>query len=142
MAAHGFAGLSNAMTLYSRGIEDKTNHLLALAKGYVFYATENSSLFQLMFGKQFADLSEYPVLAEASSKSYGIMSDAVKQQMKNRNMKAGPKIGAAAAWSMMHGLSILIIDNKISAENSGVDSINDLVEQVGEMLIFAVKASH
>ncbi len=145
MAAHGFDGLSASMLEQSKankkGIDIKAdqtpNNLLALARGYVFFAIKNPSLFQLMFGKQFINLAEFPALTKASASSYAIMTNAVAEQIKAKGGQTSAKIGAAAAWSMMHGLSTLINDGKISAETSGVSSIDELIEQVGGTLIFA-----
>ena len=145
MAAQGFDGLSSSMQEQSNESDkdtkekaDKThNNLLSLARGYVFFAIKNPYLFQLMFGKQFINLSEFPALAEASASSYAIMTSAVAEQVKSKGGHTNAKIGAAAAWSMMHGLSTLINDGKISAETSGVGSIDELVEQVGGTLTFS-----
>lgn len=149
MAAFGFDGLSASMLEPSKSDEkeaDKAlemkqskmgNNLLALAKGYVLFAIKNPSLFQLMFGKQFIKLDEFPALAEASSSSYAIMSNAVAKQVKASGGQVSPKIGAAAAWSMMHGLSTLINDGKITAESSGVSSIDELIKAIGGTLIFS-----
>ncbi len=136
MAAQGFEGLSMAMLEQSKGIDDTAERLLALSRSYVFFAIENASLFQLMFGKQLSNLAEFPVLAEASANCYAMMTNAVAEQMKDGKGVASAQIGAAAAWSMIHGLSTLINDGKITAESSGVDSIDDLIRQVGTMLIF------
>ena len=136
MAAQGFEGLSMAMLEQSKGIEDTAERLLALARGYVFFAIENASLFQLMFGKQLTNLSEFPVLAEASANSYAMMTNAVAEQMKDGKGEPRAQIGAAAAWSMMHGLATLINDGKITPESSGVDSIDDLIQQVARVLIY------
>lgn len=144
VAAQGFEGLSLAMLKQSKGIDNTADKLLGLARGYVFFAIENAPLFQLMFGKQLSNLAEFPALAEASANSYAMMSHAVTEQMKvamgeeqSKVISGEAKIGAAAAWSMMHGLSTLINDGKITPESSGVDSIEELIRQVASMLIFA-----
>ena len=137
MAAQGFEGLSLSMLEQSKGVDKPTDRLFGLARGYVFFAIENASLFQLMFGKQFSNLAEFPALAEVSTRSYAIMTEAVAEQIKVGGGRVSPKIGAAAAWSMMHGLSTLIIDGKISPETSGVNSMDDLIREVGEVLVFS-----
>lgn len=137
MAAQGFEGLSLSMSEQSKGIDNSSDRLFGLARGYVFFAIENASLFQLMFGKQFSNLAEFPALAEASTHSYAIMANAVAEQIKAGGGQISSKIGAAAAWSMMHGLSTLINDGKISPETSGVSSMDELIKEVGEILIFS-----
>ncbi len=140
LATRGFEGLTQAMVTHSDAIEDSVEKLVGIAQGYVHFAIENAALFQLMFGKQLSNLAEFPILAKASANSYKMMSNAVAVQINIKNgvnaKTSPPQIGAAAAWSMMHGLSTLINDGKITPQTSGVDSIEVLVRQVGGMLVF------
>jgi len=97
---------------------------------------ENAALFQLMFGREVGNLMDFPALAEAGSKCYRLMAESVAAHLQRTESPDNPLIAATAAWSMVHGLSTLINDGRISASTCGVESNEEMVMQVCQSLTF------
>lgn len=140
LATLGFEQLSAYMEAEARK-QDTSNSgessLAGFARGYVVFSTNNAALFQLMFGREVGDPLDFPALVEAGDKTYSIMADCVALQLKQNNSTTSPTIAATAAWSMVHGLSTLINDKRVSANSCGVDSVEEMVRQVCQSLDFS-----
>lgn len=111
--------------------------LVALARGYVRFATDNPALFQLMFGRGLVDLMEFPQLAEASARAYTLMERDVTRRMQALGTPEQTAIAVAAAWSLVHGLSTLLNDGRVVADDCGVADVEALVEGVCALLQFS-----
>jgi AcrR family transcriptional regulator len=74
-----------------------------MAEGYVRFALANPQRFRLMFG--------HPQLREAASASYASLEKAFEGQ----GIDAG--LAAAAAWSLVHGLSHLLLEGHFAARD-------------------------
>lgn len=111
-------------------------YLIGLARGYVYFAVEHPALFQLMFSAELGDLSTIPELANASFDSYSLLEDSVRKQVAATGSAVSAEIAIAASWSIVHGLASLLNERRISISESGANSLDDLVNQVGSMLTF------
>lgn len=140
LATRGFEDLTVRMEEEASGsVPDSAGpepQLAGLARGYLLFAIDNKSLFQLMFGREVGDLPAYPQLVTAGEKSYNLMADCIALAVIKPGESNQAAIGAAAAWSMVHGLSMLIIDGRISANNYGAKNNGELVDHVCSMLSF------
>lgn len=137
LAAGGFEQLTADMQQQAAN-DGAAPDLAGLARGYVLFAVDNRALFQLMFGREIGDLLEFPQLVAAGSKSYELMATCVASAMGEATTAAKASVAATAAWSMVHGLSMLIIDGRITAQDQGVNSNSELVNQVCSMLNFKI----
>lgn len=140
LATLGFEQLSARMEAKVHNQHARVSHetsLVELARGYVEFSTENTALFQLMFGREVGGLLDFPALVEAGEKTYSVMADCVAGQLRERGSNTSPAIAATAAWSMVHGLSTLINDKRVSASSCGVESIEELIQQVCQALDFS-----
>ncbi|MCB1704213.1 MAG: TetR/AcrR family transcriptional regulator [Halioglobus sp.] len=144
LAAQGFEQLTGLMASEAgkRAIRDgaAAPDLAGLALGYVRFATGNKALFQLMFGRETGNPKDYPYLQEASARCYGLMADAVAARLEQSGSADSPAVAATAAWSLVHGLSTLINDGRISAGTCELASNEALVLQACRMLTFAEAA--
>ena len=105
----------------------------ASGKGYVAFGRRNPALIKLMFGPAIEDWSRYPELVEASQVNYGALQSAVADALPdNTDVSVGAV--AAAAWSMVHGLTLLMVDGQLTAERAGLPDDDALVDQVLRML--------
>jgi AcrR family transcriptional regulator len=104
-----------------------------MGEAYVTFAVENPQRFRLMFGGLLS-LEKYPQLkaraaaafAEVEKSFAGLGSDAPR--------------AAAAAWSLVHGLSHLILDGHFAAEQAGAGGTAAFVNTVVSGVRFAVRA--
>lgn len=142
LATQGFEWLAASMEAESaKDAEDSsraTAGLPGLALAYVNFALENSSLFQLMFGREVGSLLDFPALVEAGTRCYGLMAESVGAQLKATGSSDSLAISATAAWSMVHGLSTLMIDGRVDAASCGVDSNDEMILRVCQTFTFAV----
>ncbi|WP_375748167.1 TetR/AcrR family transcriptional regulator [Vibrio sp. HN007] len=131
LAADGFHGLLNSMRKSSASYSTPSDHLQAIGKGYVTYALSNPALFKLMFDMQQSATSESIALQTVSSQSFQVLRDAVANVQASKNQEgADGLIASISAWALVQGLSVLLIENKLSA-NPEVQSLNssDIIEQ-------------
>lgn len=142
LATEGFDSLTRRMQEEAaRSPSEPTGsgpQLAGLARGYVLFAIDNRALFGLMFGRDSGDLLEFPQLAEAGSRAYTMMAEAVAQAMREHAIAGKGSIAATAAWSTVHGLAMLILDGRVSAKDQGASDDADLVDQVCGMLNFGI----
>jgi AcrR family transcriptional regulator len=142
LATQGFEWLTASMEAESNkaapGVNRGTAGLPSLALAYVNFSLENSSLFQLMFGREVGNLLDFPALVDAGTRCYGLMADSVGAQVKANGSSDSLAISATAAWSMVHGLSTLMIDGRVDAVTCGVDSNEEMIERVCQTFTFAL----
>ena len=142
LATQGFEWLTASMEAESNkaapGVNRGTAGLPSLALAYVNFSLENSSLFQLMFGREVGNLLDFPALVDAGTRCYGLMADSVGAQVKANGSSDSLAISATAAWSMVHGLSTLMIDGRVDAASCGVDSNDEMILRVCQTFTFAV----
>ena len=106
LAAEGFELLSAQLA---------ANQGRDMGAAYVRFALEHPQRFRLMFGG-LLKLEDHPQLADASAGAYGALVAAMKAQKEIRD----PETAAAAAWSLVHGLSHLLLDGHF-AQAAGKD---------------------
>lgn len=82
--------------------------LLTVMDGYIEYAVRQPALFYLMFGPQIVDKQNYPDLLEAGNNSYELLYEAVEAYFAaNGHAEQFDDMMVRAAWSAMHGVSML-----------------------------------
>src|SRR5256886_8182337 len=116
LAAQGFDMLGQAM----RGQTGR-----AMGEAYVRFALQHPQRFRLMFGGQIA-LEKYPRLRAAASSAFDQLQSAFSEY------GGDARSAAAAAWSLVHGLSHLILDGHFAQRDE------DFVKRVLAVVRFAV----
>jgi hypothetical protein len=92
--------------------------LAALGVAYVLFACDQPSLFKLMFGPMIEQKSGHPALDEAGGACFNALRQAVAAaKFFDGDSDAGD--GALACWSLVHGLSALIVDGSLTEYDSG-----------------------
>lgn len=127
VAAQGFRGLSRTMTESAKGIDSRTERFRALGRGYVRFALENPSMLRLMFGAEIGAKRDHPELHQAAGDAYSILSDTASSVVENAG-GGGSNTMALAAWSLVHGLSQLLIDGQVSVGEA--EEVEALVDRV------------
>lgn len=129
LAAEGFRRFTAALMEGALRARDAGNveRFIGAGLGYVRFARRNPALFRLMFSR-FAgrhDSSEelrqtataaYEVLRQGVAGSFGLPAD-------------NPAVDVAAlhAWSLVHGLSHLILDGQITAQGEALEALVNAV---------------
>jgi AcrR family transcriptional regulator len=126
VAEAGFQRLALQMAEDATGCRDTRTRIEKLMVSYIRFAAENKNLFQLMFGSNAADMKNYPTLAMTAGKSYALISAALS---KRQNPSEETPFLTVAIWSLCHGLTSLIIEEKISLKQFGSDSVEDFIKR-------------
>ena len=123
IAEAGFQRLALQMAEDATGKPGARARVEALAQSYIRFAMENQPLFHLMFGRDIADFSAHPTLALTAGKSWSLISAAISSGKSKDNVATL----TASVWSMVHGLTGLMIDKRLKPENIGASGLSELV---------------
>lgn len=134
IAESGFQKLALQMAEEATGAATTVERIEKLMFSYVRFAKENKPLFQIMFGRELADLKKFPTLAMTAGKSYSLISTALA---KRTSTDVDTRFLTVAVWSLCQGLTTLIIDDKIDPSQFGAVDIQDFIKKT-----VAVFASH
>ena len=141
LATQGFEELAASMQTPSvsraTGDPGTVPDLHGLALAYVNFSLANPALYRLMFGREAGDLGEFPALAQAGQRCYGVMRASVAEQLRRAGASDDLAIAATAAWSMVHGLSTLLADGRVKVDSGGSRSREELILRVCGSLGFA-----
>lgn len=115
VAALGFEALRQRLLQVQQQVpEDSKAQLSAMGEAYVVFAVEHPAHFRLMFGPDLAGEQRFPALIEAATATREVMADAVQRSAGAGLFGANdPQIQALAAWSLVHGLAMLLIDQRV-----------------------------
>ena len=122
LAALATLGFNELRACQIAAAESSAPHmrLSALGHAYVRFASQNPNMYRLMFGEAITDWGKYPEAARAKRRCFEpaqavIASDPTARQ--------GPKPYGAetiriAAWALVHGLAMLLIDGSLQEQLS------------------------
>jgi AcrR family transcriptional regulator len=115
VAEYGFRSLQRAMETAGETVPpDSTNGLAAIGIAYVQFALANPAYYRLMFGEYRCDFSQYSGLAEAAEQSFMVLVNTIQVGQRAGVLRAAnPLDMARVAWSLVHGQSMLALDNKL-----------------------------
>lgn len=136
IAEKGFQQLALKMAEEATGAQSVQARIEKLVTSYIHFALQNKALFSVMFGRELADMKKYPTLAMTAGKSYSLFSAALS---KLPNSSEDTRFTTVAIWSLCHGLTTLIIDEKVKTEQFGAESLEDFVKK--NVALFANKLS-
>lgn len=112
IAMEGFRDLSAEMAAAAKGAATPGDHMEGLGAGYVLFAFRNPELFRLMQGPYFEATERYGDLVAVAAESYAMLQDGVRACMPDRPAR-DVDLACKAAWSLVHGASMLIVDKRI-----------------------------
>jgi AcrR family transcriptional regulator len=118
VAEQGFQSLRVAMETARQDIPiDSFERLEAIGIAYVHFALAQPFHYRLMFGDYRCNLSKYAALAEAAQQSFMVLVNTIQEgQSAGIFRSADPVNMARVAWSLVHGQSMLALDNKLQVE--------------------------
>ncbi|WP_243455781.1 TetR/AcrR family transcriptional regulator [Sphingosinicella sp. BN140058] len=118
LAAEGLARLAAAQHAAFEGAGGGIKGFAATGAAYVRFALANPALFRLIF--------QHPAPADLMQGAHG--SDAAMQfLLANARIYApahmDPQVFALQAWSVAHGLAMLMLDGQVPADDAVVDAV-------------------
>jgi AcrR family transcriptional regulator len=135
VAESGFQRLALQMAEDATGAAHTRQRIERLISSYIRFAVNNKAMFQLMFGRELSNLKKYPTLAMTAGKSYALISAALSKR--GEGQKQDTRFMTVAIWSLCHGLTTLIVEEKLDPASFGTGSTAGFVEQTVE--IFAAQ---
>lgn len=127
IAEQGFRLLSASMQqqidALGGGDVPSPKRLLALGKGYLQFALNHPAYLQVIFGGVLSPTLITPELQAASTDAYALLRDCVAEGIARGQFRQGdPELLSLAAWSMVHGLAHLMINNAVQCPSETRDS--------------------
>jgi AcrR family transcriptional regulator len=118
VAEQGFQSLRVAMETARQVIPpDSPQRLEAIGIAYVHFALAHPFHYRLMFGDYRCNLSKYSALAETAQQSFMVLVSTIREgQIAGIFRLADPVDMARVAWSLVHGQSMLGLDNKLQVK--------------------------
>jgi AcrR family transcriptional regulator len=109
--------------------------LQAIALAYVRFAVEHPDEYRVMFG------SEPPMAPSAESSArqevFALLRGGIAALQQQKLVREGdPYSMALTAWSLVHGLVMLVLDGQLSSENA--PSADELTLSATELLMFGM----
>jgi AcrR family transcriptional regulator len=141
VAANAFRRLTDAML--QRAVdprEPSLSRLQAAGVAYVKFAVQNAELYRLMFGGRLRAVRDDPALAQSSDAAYGALGELLAETHPAAAPAGAeitdPELSAAAraAWALVHGLSMLLIDGRLDVDPHDAGVVEELVRDVTSVL--------
>jgi len=117
VAEYGFRHLTARFTTAVAGAPDPRAGLAALGVAYVLFARDEPSLFKLMFGPAIERKFAHPGLDEAGRACFDALRHAV-EAAGFADRPADLDDVSLACWSLVHGLSALVVDGRLAQNGS------------------------
>ena len=117
LAAIGFRQFNAAMAAAGASSTVPLEQGLARAKAYVGYAQAHPGMYGLMFRTERLDMSR-PSLNEAANASFAGLAGAIgasrHEHIEERALSLDQGAAIARAWSLVHGFTMLLLDDRLS----------------------------
>lgn len=101
---------------------DTQDAFKAMGRAYVKFALANPSVFRLMMTRAApgGDRSDGP---SATDEPFGMLSDTLNALLPPDASRADRKMRRLQAWSLVHGLAMLILDNQVPPDDALIDQV-------------------
>jgi AcrR family transcriptional regulator len=117
MAREGFAALTLAMQRAARSHDDPVKALTAIGLAYVRFATKNVGYFRVMFQRSLVDVHDEAAPIEQAGETYQTLIECSRRVTEaGFGPQRDPDRLAHLAWSMVHGLSTLIVEGTLQTK--------------------------
>ena len=124
VAQEGFVQLKRDIELMTVGEGDSLDRLQRFGEAYIHFALKNPAHYRLMYGPELAHRAQHPGLQAASRDAFSLLLASVHECQEEGTVREGDQVQMALTmWSMVHGLSLLILDRQL--EDAGVGRANN-----------------
>jgi len=138
VGAVGFRSLERALEAAVGGHPRSARQAFAgIGAAYVRFGVEHPALYRLMIGAELADKARYPALQAASEAAFRVLLTGVLERAQaSGQVRRGPvHEQALAAWSLVHGLTTHLIDERVSSPGVSTGDAERLA-RVAAMVLF------
>lgn len=137
IAVHGFHKLTKSCALAEKKFpDDPVNQFADGGIRYLLFVYENPVIANLMFGGYFSSQSCSEEMLIAANEAMSVMINAIKcGQDAGLYKETGIEEMTLAAWSTIHGLSMLVVSGALSESASSRAKVKKLGETVGNILL-------
>tara|TARA_Y100000589_G_C26874519_1_gene515327 strand:+ start:133 stop:684 length:552 start_codon:yes stop_codon:yes gene_type:complete len=119
VAAQAFQSLSEYLDERLAPLESPLAKFETLGLAYVEFAAQDHARFQLMFGSELPPKEAHEELKIASDGTYQRLEGIVQDCQSQGLLRAGdPEALALTAWSMSHGMAVLVVDKQVAVRDS------------------------
>ena len=134
-AAQGFDRLADTVgeTIATSRASTPPAVLAAMGRGYVRFAIENPEHFAIMFRMELLDEHDAE-LVRASDRAHQALMATTRAAAAQGILDADPVVAAAAAWSLVHGLSTLWLSGRLQLR-TGVTDPHQLADSVTQLFV-------
>ena len=120
---------------------DPFDPLRAVGRGYIAFALNHPSVFRLMFRPELTTPREHPQLVAAEAQAFhALLTAIVALQQAGLISGRDPRPPSAFAWSAVHGLATLHLDEVFGETPIGKLRIKALAAVINEAIISGLKA--
>jgi AcrR family transcriptional regulator len=142
VAALGFQALRREMERAARRPRSSRRALLGIATAYVRFGVEHPAHYRLMFGPELAEKERYPVLQQASDATFAALTSALERGQAAGDVRRGSVLDQAlASWSLVHGLTTLLIDQRLSFLGVSTSEAERQARSAGAALFEGLRAT-
>jgi len=130
LAALGFDRLRDGMLSAIAGVDSIEQAFAISGRIYVRYGTRNPALYRLMFGPVLADSS---VARAGGARARAVLEDIIVRGARlgvfgvSADDKKQVALTTLSAWSAVHGLTMLIVDNLVGQNLAKQDMVECLI---------------
>jgi GAF domain-containing protein len=110
--------------------------LQAAGTAYVTLAVTRTELFRLMFSGRWTDRTAHPELQEEARLAFGALQEMMLGAMGQGDSQPHVDTAARAAWAMVHGIAMLLVDGRIDTPpgTGPVESAEQLARELTTVL--------
>ncbi len=121
IAGDGFLELAASQRVIADAQDTAAERLVLLGRDYVGFATTTPQRYRLMFGAGGIDWRAHPPVAEAKAGSFTPVKDVIAEHLAGERLASGARaeVAAIATWALVHGLSMLLVDRTLHADEQG-----------------------
>lgn len=156
IAEEGFSKLTGLLNRANDAVsDDSLARLMNTGIAYVEFAVANPVHYRMMFGNEIPKAGRTPTLLAAADGAFNALLRAVRACRDEEKIKDfDPVIIANMLWAMTHGISTLLIDGQVAADNAfhglpallqtgtgpGGPDIRRIFESMGEIMFSGLAA--
>lgn len=129
MAAEGYRRLATAQAMAMQTRSSASDNFVESGRAYVNFARQHPALFRLMFSR-FSATNRNQEMHDASQMAFQGLRYGLAAALERNVDDAELATAAIHAWSLVHGMSQLIIDGQFDQHSKDIDAmVNDVLKQ-------------
>jgi hypothetical protein len=107
---------------------------------YVVFAVRHPQLYRLMFGGELRDRERHEELRRESGATYTALGAAMEDSVQTGPGAGGPPSDfALSAWALVHGLAMLLVDQRVGEPGMSDEQVEVLARQATKVLGHGVR---